>query len=332
MTAASFQSLVSRFLLDYLPVRRGFSPNTVASYRDAIALLLTWFASEAGVPADDVGMGDLTPAAVSSWTAWLEGARGCCPSTCNSRVAAIKSFAKFVQYEAPEHLETCAGIAGIPMKKHASREIDFLSPEGVGAVISAASGNLRELAILSVLYESAARASEVAALNVCDVTGKKPFTARLFGKGGKARIVPLAPQAGDILSEYVSSYRGAAEPTDPMFLNSQGNRIGRAGIAYILKKNVATAHEADPAIVPPTSHPHALRHSKAMHMLESGINLVYIRDFLGHKSVTTTEVYAKASVEAKRKALEGLEQVVVKQPRYDDAERADILSWLRSLL
>lgn len=332
MTAASFQSLVSRFLLDYLPNRRGFSPNTVASYRDAIALLLVWFASEAGVPADDVGMGDLTPAAVSSWAAWLEGARGCRPSTCNSRVAAIKSFARFVQYEAPEYLEACAGIAGIPMKKHATREIDFLSPEGVGAVISAAGGDLRELAILSVLYESAARVSEVAALNVCDVTGRKPFTARLFGKGRKVRIVPLSPQVGGILADYIRSYRGAAEPTDAMFLNAQGNRIGRAGIAYILKKNVAIAHNADPAAVPPTSHPHALRHSKAMHMLESGINLVYIRDFLGHKSVTTTEIYAKASVEAKRKALEGLEQVVVSQSRYDASERADILSWLRGLL
>ena len=115
-------------------------------------------------------------------------------------------------------------------------------------------------------------------------------------------------------------------------MNAQGNRIGRAGIAYILKKNVAIAHNADPTAVPPTSHPHALRHSKAMHMLESGINLVYIRDFLGHKSVTTTEIYAKASVEAKRKALEGLEQVVVSQSRYDASERADILSWLRGLL
>ena len=101
MTAASFQSLVSRFLLDYLPIRRGFSPNTVASYRDAIALLLVWFASEAGVPADSVGMEDLTPAAILSWAAWLEDSRGCCPSTRNSRVAAIKSFARFVQYEAP---------------------------------------------------------------------------------------------------------------------------------------------------------------------------------------------------------------------------------------
>ena len=332
MTAASFQSLVSRFLLDYLPDRRGFSPNTVASYRAAIALLLAWFASEAGVPADDVGMGDLTPSAISSWAAWLEDARGCCPSTCNSRVAAIKSFAKFVQYEAPEYLEPCAGIAGIRMKKHASREIDYLSPEGVGAVISAASGNLRELAILSVLYESAARVSEVAALDICDVAGRKPFTVRLFGKGRKVRVVPISPQVGDILAEYVGSFRSGAEPTDPMFLNAQGNRIGRAGISYILKKNVAIAHEADPAIAPPTSHPHALRHSKAMHMLEAGINLVYIRDFLGHKSVTTTEVYAKASVEAKRKALEGLEQVVVSQSRYDASERSDILTWLRGLL
>ena len=332
MTGASFQSLVSRFLLDYLPTRRGFSPNTVASYRDAIALLLVWFASEGGVPADSVEMEDLTPSAVSSWTAWLEGSRSCCPSTCNSRVAAIKSFAKFAQYEAPEHLERCAGIAGIPMKKHATREMDFMSPEGVGAVISAADDNLRELAILSVMYESAARVSEVAALNVCDVSGRKPFTARLLGKGRKVRVVPLSPQVGETIADYVGSCRGGAEPDGPMFLNAQGNRIGRAGIAYILKKNVAIAHEANPAIVPPTSHPHALRHSKAMHMLESGINLVYIRDFLGHKSVTTTEVYAKASVEAKRKALEGLEQVVVSHSRYDNAERADILSWLRGLL
>ncbi|WP_165249651.1 tyrosine-type recombinase/integrase [Adlercreutzia sp. ZJ141] len=332
MTATNFQSLVSRFLLDYLPNRRGFSPNTVMAYRDAIALLLIWFESETATQAYNIGMDDLTPEAILSWAAWLENARDCCPSTCNSRIAAIKSFAKFAQYEAPDYLEQCTGIVGIPMKKHASREIDFLSPEGVGAVITAASGNLRELAILSVLYESAARVSEVAALNICDIARKKPFTAKLLGKGRKVRVVPLSAQVGDILAEYVCSYRGEAEPTSAMFLNAQGNRIGRAGIAYILKKNIAIAHEADPAVVPPTSHPHALRHSKAMHMLESGINLVYIRDFLGHKSVTTTEIYAKASVEAKRKAIEGLEQVVVKQSKYDSIERADILSWLRDLL
>lgn len=132
------------------------------------------------------------------------------------------------------------------MKKHATREMDFMSPEGVGAVISAADDDLRELAILSVPYESAARVSEVAALNVCDVSGGKPFTARLLGKGRKVRVVPLSPQVGETLADYVGSCGGGAEPDGPMFLNAQGNRIGRAGIAHILKKNVAIAHEANP--------------------------------------------------------------------------------------
>ena len=331
MKNPTLQSLISKFLLSYLPSQRGFSGNTVASYRDAIILLLVWFEDVKGTSADHIEMDDLTPKAIAQWLEWIGDARGCCPATCNIRLAAIKSFAGFVQYEAPEFLETCKAIASIPMKKHASREIEYLGPDAMGAIMKAAGDDLRELAILALLYDCAARVSEVCAMNICDVSSSRPFTARLYGKGRKVRIVPLSTQVGRVLSDYIGLYRKSSAPTDPLFVNASGSRIGRAGIAYILKKNVALAHEKDPLVVPETTHPHALRHSKSMHMLEAGINLVYIRDFLGHRSVTTTEIYAKASTEAKRKAIDSLGGNVLRQSHYDHDERQGILDWLRTL-
>ena len=114
-----------------------------------------------------------------------------------------------------------------------------------------------------------------------------------------------------MLVRYIASVRPNAEPTDPLFVNRSGNRLGRAGVAYVLQKSVAIAHDAHPEEVPSSSHPHIMRHSKAMHLLDAGVNLVYIRDFLGHESVTTTEIYARASTEAKRRAIEAAEQNIV---------------------
>lgn len=328
-----FQSLLQCFLIDYLPKRRGLSAHTIASYRDAFVLLLKWLDTGEGVAPDKVTMAHLDPDRIGRFSVWLREERHNGVSTSNARIAAIRSFAKFVQAEAPDHIETCRRLLEIPsVKTPATEEVEFLSVRAVQLVAGATSANLRDLAIVSLLYDSGARVSELGGLAVGDLTLTRPHTAKVIGKGRKARVIPLSNQVGEMMARYIASVRPNTALTDPLFVNRSGNRLGRAGVAYVLQKSVTAAHGTNPKEVPPRSHPHLMRHSKAMHLLDAGVNLIYIRDFLGHESVTTTEIYARASTEAKRRAIKAAEQNIVPHSPYGKEERADLHAWLRNLL
>lgn len=328
-----FQWLLQTFLIDYLPKRRGFSPHTIAAYRDTFVLLLRWLDKHEAITPDKVTMAHLSPDHIDRFTDWLREVRGCATSTSNARIAAIKSFAKFVQSQAPEHIQTCRRLIEIPtVKTPKTGEVEFLSVDAIQLIIAAAVETLRDLAIVSVLYDSGARVSEICAMTVGDLTFSPPHTARVTGKGRKARVIPLSAEVGEILSRYLTSGRAHAAPTEPLFVNRSGHALGRAGVAYVLQKTVTAAHRAHPGAVPPRVHPHVMRHSKAMHLLDAGVNLVYIRDFLGHESVTTTEIYARASTEAKRQAIEAAEANIVPESPYEEDQRADLVAWLRGLL
>lgn len=328
-----FPSLLQSFLLDYLPKRRGFSTHTIASYRDTFVLLLKWMGTSEGIRPDHVTMTHLDPAHIARFSEWLGQERRCAASTSNARITAIRSFAKFVQTEAPEHLELCRQILQVPlMKTPKNIEVEFLSVPAVQHLIAAAADDLRDLAIVSLLYDSGARVSEVCSMTIGDLTSSPPHTATVVGKGRKARVIPLSGQVGQIMSRYITAVRPQAATTGPLFVNRSQNALGRAGVAYVLQKTVTIANRAHPQDVPPRVNPHVIRHSKAMHLLEAGVNLVYIRDFLGHNSVTTTEIYARASTQAKRQAIESSEQNIVPQSPYGKEQRADLETWLRRLL
>ena len=191
-------------------------------------------------------------------------------------------------------------------------------------------GSIRDHALLSILYDSGARVSEISSAKRADLRAGSPASIRLLGKGSKVRVVPLCSQAAGIGARYLSEVPGG--PEDPLFRNRDGDPVGRAGIAWLLSKYVSMAHDAHPGLVPARVHPHMLRHSKAMHLLESGVNIVYIRDFLGHSSVTTTEVYARASMKAKREAIEKASAKVMPESAYTPEERSELLEWLKALL
>ena len=330
MHNTEFKPMLSSFLLDYLPDRRGYSENTVANYRDAFVLLLRYAQSE-GIAADDVEFEILDKRFVEGFLAWLGGERGCSPQTRNNRLAALKSFFRFVQMEAPERMAQASEVLSIKATKTPEPDISYLSLDGVSALLDAASTKgLRDLAMLSLLYDSGARVQELADARVCDIRLDPPRTLKITGKGGKTRVVPITEQVGNIVEAYLTESETAG--TAHLFANRRGEPIGRAGIAYVLRKHIARAHATRPECVPPTCTPHALRHSKAMHMLEAGVNLVYIRDFLGHASITTTEMYARANPEMKRAAVETLRNRIGAQDVYSDAKKDELISWLRLII
>lgn len=322
----TFQSLLSSFLAVYLPRLKGASPNTISSYRDAFVLLLRWLDEELGVPPDAVCFSDLSVCNVASWLDSIE--RGRSISTRNNRLAALKSFCRYAQREAPEHLAACSEILGIAAKKQPEPEMEYLPLDAVQAILASAASSLRDLAMLSLPYDLGARVQELCDLTVGDLRLSKPASAKVRGKGGKVRYVPVTPQVASIVSAYVDQAQLGSD--DSLFPGKLGGPITRAGVTYVLKKHSARARESGVARVPAKVSCHQLRHGKAMHLLENGVNLVYIRDFLGHSSVTTTEIYAKANPEMKRRAVEAAASNLAVESMYSAEEKSSLLTWLKS--
>jgi site-specific recombinase XerD len=325
-----FARLLGDFLLDYVPRRRNLSENTAMSYRDCFVLLLGWLDTECGVRPDDVEIADLGRERIEAFCLWLADARGCSAATVNVRLTAIRAFAAYVSFAEPAHLEWAREVRAIKFSKSPSRTVDYLSPEAVGAIVDEARSSPRDLAMLSLMYDSGARVSEICDALGKDLSTRRPATMRLVGKGRKARVVPICEQVAGICADYVDA--AGVGPDELLFKNRLGNPMGRAGLAWVLSKHAASAHQRQPDLVPEKVHPHMLRHSKAMHLLESGVNLVYIRDFLGHSSVTTTEIYARASTKAKREAIEKAAMNVIKESAYDEERRSDLIYWLKGIM
>jgi len=329
----TFSGLLSSFLLTYLPRTRGCSTNTVSTYRDAFVLFFRFMASERDVLPDAVGLDDLSKSNVVAFLEWLEISRGSGVNSCNNRLAVLKSFSRFVQLEAPEWIDKVKTVSDIKAKKTAQPEIAYLSVKAIELLLkeALASGGIRDAALLSLLYDTGARVQEVADIVISDIQLEKPSTVKLTGKGKKTRIVPLTQQAVPILKKHLAMLKPLFGDNH-LFLNWKGEPIGRAGIAYILNKHTTAVNNAHPDIMPPKTTPHMLRHSKSMHLLENGVNLIYIRDLLGHESVITTEVYAKANPEVKRKAIETNSATIMEESFFNKNTQTDLLDWLREMI
>lgn len=333
-----FARCLRRFLTHHLPSERGCSPGTVDSYRQAFCLLLEYMRSEMGLAADEVGLDDLTRPVVEGFLDWLERERGCAASTRNQRKAAVDSFVRFLEYERPECLPACQQILAIPPKRTATPEIPYLKTDAVSALLGSIDvgrrDGLRDHAMLSVMYATGVRVSELTGLRARDVSLGDPPTMLVRGKGGKSRYVPLVGQVPQVLRTYMRSY-GLDLPErneEPLFQSHVGGRLTRQGVTYILRKHADAARKAHPDVgIPERLSPHGLRHTAAMEMVGAGVDLIYIRDLLGHASVRTTEVYARADSKLKRKAIEAADRAITppEDPVWEEDE--DLREWLISL-
>jgi site-specific recombinase XerD len=329
--ARSFADMLAQFLTIYLPVTRACSPNTVSAYRDAFTLFLRFMDQQQTTTPDKVSFADFTAPNVAAFLGWLRTDRQCSAATANQRLAALKSFFRYVQAQAPEQIAQARQVLGVKAAQVPQPTIGYLPVEGIGLLLEHATRRgPGDLALLTTLYDTAARAQEICDLSIGNLHLGKPASATLTGKGRKTRIVPLTPQAAQILTQHVRTLPD--DPSGPVFANRTGQRLGRAGVAYILARCAHAAHTDRPDLVPEKISPHVLRHSKAMHLLENGVNLIYIRDLLGHASIVTTEVYAKANPEMKRQAIEAAANKTLGPSRYNHASRQDLLDWLRQAI
>ncbi|MCD7818523.1 MAG: site-specific integrase [Lachnospiraceae bacterium] len=332
-----FSKYMAIFFTKHLPDRKGASPNTVKSYRDCFVLLFNYMESEHAVKPEKIYLKTIQRSHIEGFLDWLESSKGCTISTRNVRLAAIHSFYRFMQYEMPDRLEQWQEILTIPQKKPKAGTMNYTSIDGIKLLLEMpdkkSPQGLRDLALLSLMYDSGARVQEIADLKVSMVRLSSPSVVKLSGKGGKTRIVPMMKEQISLLELYMKK-SGLLRPEKQehyLFTNRQGTKLTRAGIGYILQKYVLEAHKKEPLLIPEKFSCHCLRHSKAMHMLQAGVNLVYIRDFLGHTSIQTTEIYARADSKQKRDAIEKAYSEVLPAEESVWENNKDVLDWLKQL-
>lgn len=330
MKKTDFTKALTFYFSTYLPATCGVSPNTCNSYRDAFKLLLLYFQEEKGVPANCIELRMFNRNLVSDFLDWLEAQRKVTVTTRNQRLAAMKAFAHYVQYRNPEYLENCTDIITLRPKKHEKPVIPFLTEEELKALLAqpdpSTRHGLRDLTLLSLLYDSGARVQEITDLELKDIRLANPAMVTLTGKGRKARQVPLMKDTCKLLDTYIRNFNLESELlTSPLFFNKKRQALSRYGVTYILKKYASQAELDGNA---KKISPHVLRHTKAMHLLRAGVNMIYIRDFLGHVDISTTEVYARIDAEMKRKVFEEKVPNFTPNTTMPWEEDEDLLQWL----
>lgn len=310
-TITDFAKYLTRFFTEYLVGERGASSHTIRSYSETFTLLLTFMDKVRAKAADRLTLNHFNKETVLGFLDWLEKNRKCSNSTRNQRLAALHSFFRYMQYEDVKRLGQWQDILSIKVKKQGKRTtVNCLTVEGIKFLLEqipvSTKAGRRNLALLSLLYDSGARVHELIDLTPASLHLIKPYYVTLLGKGCKKRIVPLQDEQVNLLMAYIKENRldDLAYNQRPLFANNRGEKLTNSGVTYILNLYAKNARMLRPEIIPEKMSPHTLRHSKAMHLLQSGINLIYIRDILGHVSILTTEVYARADSKQKREALE----------------------------
>jgi integrase/recombinase XerD len=294
---------IRRFLLEYLVGERNLAPNTQKSYRDTLVLFLPFVAKQLKKPIDQLAIEDVCAAIPRQFLLELEEKRGCSVSTRNQRLAAIRALARFVGERNPEHIAWLAQIRSIPFKKTSRPSVAYLEKHEMDALLNAPNRQtqqgLRDHAMLLFLYNSGARASEAAQLTIGNLDLGRPPSVTLLGKGGKVRRCPLWPQTTSILTPFITG----REPREPVFLNRRKKPISRFGIRALVKRSAQHASQKLPGLSAKSITTHTIRHTTAVHLLRSGVDINTIRAWLGHVSLDTTHTYAEVDLEMKAKAL-----------------------------
>ncbi len=296
--------LVQNFFQGYLQRVRGASEHTVRSYRDALKLFFQFLVQRRGRSVADLSLNDVQADAVLAFLDHVESQRSNSAVTRNCRLTAIRSFVQHLLRHDVTRADQYGRILAIACKKAALRMVTYLEPEEARAVIAAVDPRARhanrDRALLLFLYNTGARVSEALAVSPRELRLERPRQVRLFGKGRKERLCPLWPETAAALRKMTNS----DSIDEPVFRNARGAPLTRDGVAYVLGKHVKRASQALPQLRSRRVTPHVMRHSCAVALLQSGIDISVIRDYLGHTSVATTSRYITVNLKMKRDVLE----------------------------
>jgi integrase/recombinase XerD len=319
------------FFTERLQGQRRASSNTIAAYRDTFRLLLAFTEQQTGKTPSQIRVADLDAELIASFLDYLERERTNSTATRNARLAAIRSLFNYAALRHPEHADTIARVLAIPPKRGPGRLVTFLTDEEIDALLAAPDRERwtgrRDHALLLTMIQTGLRVSELTGLRCADITLTTGPHLRCHGKGRKQRVTPLTPQTAQVLR--VWQHERAGNPDEPLFPTSRGRRLSSDAVAWLLAKHLATAEHACPSLHAKTISPHVLRHTAAMRLLHAGVDITVIALWLGHESVATTQIYLRADLELKQRALDRTTPAGTRPGRYKPTDR--LLAFLQAL-
>jgi site-specific recombinase XerD len=327
--------LVQSFFLEHLARVRGASRHTTAAYRDALRLFFMFLSDKTGRSVATLRLEDLDVSAVSGFLSHLETKRRNSIATRNCRLAALRCFFQHLARHDPEHADQYHRVLSLPFKKAPVKVVPYLEPEEVRRILEQpdrqSKDGQRDQALLLFLYNTGARVSEALDLRIRDIERTQPPQVRLRGKGGRERLCPLWSNTLQAIDRLPTMQHTAVQ--QPVFLSARGKRLTRDGVAYILTKYVTLAARDSPQLRRRRVTPHVLRHSCAVALLQAGVDVSVIRDYLGHASVATTSRYITTNLRMKREVLETFWRHAGLTPQRAAPWRpsADVLTFLASL-
>ena len=318
-----FSYYIKKYLTIHLKEKINASDNCIKSYRDTFKLLLLFYKKELNLDIAKLNFETFSLSNVDLFINWLKINRNSSLTTCNQRLACLKGFSKYLIYELPEMLPELQKIILKQQAKVVKEEIRFLSIEEVKSILNKPNQKtkkgLKELVILSILYDTGVRVNELINLSLNDIRLDEVSTIKVLGKGNKYRTIPISDNLKILLSQYIAKFNIT---TGILFKSNQKKQYTSNGIRYIISKYTK---EIDFKVTP-----HTFRHSKASHLVEANVPLIYIRDLLGHEHVSTTEIYAKVNLKTKNQVLNSNSNL-----QYNTSnswnKNEELLEWLSNL-
>lgn len=330
---------LKRYLQEYMPVIRNLSRNTITSYRDALHQLLV-YATTKGYSIGSLRVEEITVTLVCDFLSYLESVKSCSIQTRNQRLAAIHSLAEYIATSDPQYVHWFQKLKSIPVKRNVPREINgravpritYLEKDEMKALLDAPDRKTgqgsRDYALLMFLYNTGARASEVASLTIGNLetgsSGQMPKVT-ILGKGNKTRVCPLWGSTVKLLLPFIDRSKD-----EYLFLNRYNEPITRFGIYEMVSRHASKASLVMPSMACKNVSPHIIRHSTASHLLEAGVDINTIRSWLGHVSVNTTNLYAEVNMRMKAEALKTCEIEGLRKSRTWKEDKS-LLTFLKSI-
>lgn len=331
--ANSLLPLLHAYFHDWMAGQRSASRYTILSYRDTWRLFLRFVAERNQRDVAQLTLPDLSDKQVLAFLDHLEKTCHRSITTRNCRLAALHSFFRFLADRDPLTAGQCAAILRIPNKRAPKRTAAYLEMEELEILMNQPDRKTklgeRDHVLLALIYNSGARISETLRVRRSDIRLDPPAQVRVCGKGRKERICPLWPETAELLASFLK--RNLAGPDEAIFRNRYGNPLGASGVRFRLKRYIEAAAQKVPRLREKRVSPHTLRHTAAVHLVASGVDVTIIRDWMGHVSLDTTNIYAQANLETKRQALEKADGLLRPRPTPSWRGDADLLAWLDSL-
>jgi site-specific recombinase XerD len=331
MNAMTLSALVQKFFTDRLYNQMEASPHTIASYRDTFRLLLKFAGEKIGKTPTKLNVDDLDVEMIGVFLDDIENARKNSARSRNTRLAAIRSFFRFVAIHEPAYMLHCQKILGMPGKRYVRRNVAFLNTQEMQALLNAPDRSTwighRDHTVLTIALQTGLRASELVNLRCGDVVLETGAHVRCEGKGRKHRATPLRRETVTVIKNWLEERHGS--DLDPLFPTLRGDKMSRDALEHLVKRHIKTASKSCPSLIGKRISPHVLRHTTAMDLLHHGIDQAVIALWLGHESIETTQVYIHADMKLKEKALAKMSNPSIKPGRYKPDD--ELLSFLENL-